>query len=134
MIGGFYRQGSGVRDPQFDAEKGGQITANIRHDFGNDGTILLYARYLDDRGQWLLPIPIIQNGEDISEFPGFDANYGTLASNDVRFTTLNSGAQVDLAKGRGAEIVNVGANVEFALSDSLTIRDRMSFLLSLIHI
>ena len=28
MIGGFYRQGSGVRDPQFDAEKGGQITAN----------------------------------------------------------------------------------------------------------
>ena len=128
MIGGFYRQGSGVRDPQFDAEKGGQITANIRHDFGNDGTILLYARYLDDRGQWLLPIPVVQNGDDISEFPGFDANYGTLASNDVRFTTLNSGARVDLAKGRGAEIVNVGANVEFALSDSLTIRDRMSFL------
>lgn len=128
MIGGFYRQGTGVRDPQFDAEKGGQITANIRHDFGANGTILVYARYLNDRGQWLLPVPVIQNGEDISEFPGFDANYGTLASNDVRFTTLNSGARVDLAKGRGAEIANVGANIDFALSDSLSVRNRLSFL------
>lgn len=128
MAGGFYRQGTGVRDPQFTAEKGGQFTVNLRHDFGADSSMLLYARYLDDRGQWLLPVPIVQNGSNISEFPGFDANYGTLASNDVRFTTLNTGAQVDLAKGRGAQIFNAGANFEVSLSDNLHFRDRISFL------
>ncbi len=128
MAGGFYRQGTGVRDPQFDAEKGGQFTANVSHYFGNTGKILIYARYQNDRGQWLLPVPIIQNGSDISGFPGFDPNYGTLASNDVRFTNLNSGAQVDLARGRGAKVVNVGANLEFDLSDSVKLRERLGFL------
>lgn len=128
MAGGFYRQGHGVRDPQFDAEKGGQFTANLRHDFGGDSSMLLYARYLNDRGQWLLPVPIVQNGSEISQFPGFDANYGTLASNDVRFTTLNSGANVDLARGRGAKVFNVGANFDVGVSDNVHLRDRMSFL------
>ncbi|MAW98928.1 MAG: TonB-dependent receptor [Sphingomonas sp.] len=128
MVGGFYRQGTGVRDPQFDSEKGGQITANIRHDFSPDSSVLLYARYLNDRGQWLLPVPVIQDGSDISAFPGFDPNDGTLASEDVRYTTLNTGQRVDLARGRGAKIVNVGANFNFGLSDSLSFRDRIGFL------
>jgi len=117
MMGGFYHQSHGIRDPQFTAEKGGQFTANVSHDFNNDSSVLVYARYLNDRGQWLLPIPIVQNGKDISGYPGFDPNYGTLASNDVRFTTLNDGSRVDLAKGRGADIVNVGANLTFGLGE-----------------
>ena len=39
MIGGYYAQGNGVRDPQFRAEKGGQITANIHHDFADRGSV-----------------------------------------------------------------------------------------------
>ncbi|MGI9376552.1 MAG: TonB-dependent receptor [Tsuneonella suprasediminis] len=128
MAGGFYRQGTGVRDPQFDAEKGGQFTVNLRHDFSNDSSMLLYARYLNDRGQWLLPIPVTQNGDEISEFAGFDAHTGTLASNDVRYTTLNNGDDVDLARGRGAKVFNVGANFDVGVTDNLRLRDRMSYM------
>jgi iron complex outermembrane receptor protein len=127
MAGGFYHAGHGIRDPQFTAEKGGQFTANVRHNFEN-GSLLVYGRYLNDHGQWLLPIPVIQNGNKIEGFPGFDPHTGTLASNDIRLATLNDGTKADLADGRGAKIVNLGANFEHELADHLTIRDRVSWL------
>ena len=32
-VGGFYRDSDGVRDPQFPADKGGQLTATLTHEF-----------------------------------------------------------------------------------------------------
>jgi outer membrane receptor protein involved in Fe transport len=128
MVGGYYANSRGVRDAQFRAERGGQITANIRHDFGGRGSLLVFGRYLNDRGQWLLPIPVIQNGDKISEFPGFDAGTGTFAGNETRFATRNDGSKVDLADGRGARIVNFGVNFDYDLNDNFTVRDRISYL------
>lgn len=128
MVGGYYAQGNGIRDPQFRAEKGGQITANLRHDFGNRGSVLFYARYLNDHGQWLLPIPIIQTGRKISEYPGFDAGTGALPGRDTRRVTNNSGRTVDLADGRGANIGNIGLNFDYELVDNVRVRERMSYL------
>ncbi len=68
MVGGYYAAGNGIRDPEFTAEKGGQITANVRHKL-DKGSLLLFGRYLNDRGQWLLPIPVIQDDSKIKEFP-----------------------------------------------------------------
>ncbi|WP_150126078.1 TonB-dependent receptor [Brevundimonas sp. LM2] len=127
MVGGYYAGGPGVRDPQFDAERGGQITANVRHRFER-GSLLVFGRYLNDRGQWLLPIPVLQDGDDINEWNGFDAGTGTFAGNETRLSVLNDGSRVDLADGRGADIVNLGSNLDFDLSDSITLRNRMSFL------
>ena len=128
MIGGYYSVSRGIRDPQFEAERGGQITANIRRDLGGRGTLLLFGRYLDDRGQWLLPIPVVQNGDKISAYPGFPAGSGTLAGNDNRFGIRNDGSRVDLADGRGARIGNIGGNFDYELADGLTFRDRASWL------
>ena len=123
MVGGYYAASDGIRDPQFTAEKGGQITANVRHDF-DKGSLLVFGRYLNDRGQWLLPIPVIQDGKKISGFPGFDAGTGTFAGNETRLGVLNDGTSVDLADGRGADIVNLGANFEYELADDFTVRNR----------
>ena len=128
MVGGFYAQSHGVRDPQFRADQGGQITANIRHDFGGNGSVLVYARYLDDHGQWLLPIPVVQNGRNLSSYPGFDAGTGTLESREVRVTTRNDGRQVDLADGRGAKVINTGINFDHDLVDGLKLRERAAYL------
>ncbi|AUW57034.1 TonB-dependent receptor [Sphingobium sp. SCG-1] len=128
MVGGYYARGNGIRDPQFRAEKGGQITASLRHDFGNRGSVLFYGRYLNDHGQWLLPIPIIQNGRRISEYPGFDAGTGALPGRDTRRVTNNSGRIVDLADGRGANVGNIGLNFDYELVDNLRVRERMSYL------
>ncbi|MDF2495324.1 TonB-dependent receptor [Sphingomonas sp.] len=129
MIGGFYAQGNGIRDPRFRAEKGGQISANIHHDFADKGSVEVYARYLNDRGQWLLPIPIISNAQgDISEYPGFPAGTGTLLGPDTRVTTNVVGRTVDLEKGRGANVINTGINFEYEVADGLRLRERTSYL------
>lgn len=127
MIGGYYAASDGIRDAEFTAEKGGQITANVRHDF-DKGSLLVFGRYLDDRGQWLLPIPVVQNGKKISGWPGFDAGTGTFAGNETRLGVLNDGTEVDLSDGRGAKIVNLGVNFEYELTDQLTVRNRASYL------
>lgn len=129
MIGGYYAQGNGIRDPQFRAEKGGQITANIHHDFGEKGSVEVYARYLNDHGAWLLPIPVVTNGQgDISEYPGFDAGTGTLMGRDTRITTNVVGRTLDLAEGRGAEVINTGITFEYEVADGLRLRERTSYL------
>lgn len=125
--GGYYATSRGVRSPQYQAEKGGQFTANIRHEFDR-GSLLVFGRYLNDRGQWLLPIPVIQNGNRISAFPGFDAGSGTLASNELRLSVRNDGSRVDLADGRGARITNFGGNFDYELTDQLQVRYRVSWL------
>jgi outer membrane receptor protein involved in Fe transport len=127
MIGGYVSRGDGIRSPRFDADKGGQITANLRQNF-DGGSVLLFARYLNDRSQWLLPIPVEQRGRHISAYPGFDAGTGTLAGPDTRIGTLNDGSRYDLADGRGARIVNLGANLEDDLGSGFTLRDKLSWL------
>ena len=127
LIGGYYASGNGIRDPRFTAERGGQISGNIRHKFER-GEILVFARYLDDRGQWLLPIPVIQNGTKISQYPGFDAGTGTLLGPETRRGTLPDGTRFDIADGRGAKIGNVGFNGDYEIADGITLRDRFSWL------
>ncbi|EQB30279.1 TonB-dependent receptor [Sphingobium ummariense] len=128
MVGGYYAQGNGIRDPRFRAEKGGQVTANIRHDFDGRGSVLIYGRYLNDHGQWLLPIPVVQDGSKISQFANFDHGTGALASRDTRITTNNAGRTVDLADGRGAKIGNLGLSFDYELVDNLRLRERASYL------
>ncbi len=61
-----------MRDPQFTADEGGQLTATLKHE-SDAGQLVLYARYLDDKNQFITPIPVIQRGTDnFSAYPGFD--------------------------------------------------------------
>lgn len=127
LVGGYYSSGRGIRSPGFTAEKGGQITANVRHDLGN-GSILVFARYLNDRGQWLLPIPVIQDGDKISQFGNIDPGTGTLAGPETRLSVLQDGQSVDLADGRGANLINVGTNFDYEIGNGINVRFRSSYL------
>lgn len=127
MAGGYYATSHGIRDPQFQAEQGGQFTANVRHEFDR-GSLLVFGRYLNDHGQWLLPVPVIQNGNKISAFPGFNPGSDTLAGNETRLAVLNDGTRFDLSDGRGAKITNIGGNFDYDLTDKLKVRYRASWL------
>lgn len=129
MVGGYYAQGNGLRDPGFRAEKGGQITANISHDFDGRGSVMVYARYLNDRGQWLLPIPIVSNAQGKpTAYPGFDAGNDTLMGPETRRTTTLVGRNVDLAEGRGADVINAGIAFDYELTEGLRFRERVAYL------
>ena len=128
MIGGYYAQSNGIRDPRYRAEKGGQISANIHHDFGDKGSVEVYARYLNDRGQWLLPIPVVVDGDKTSQYPGFDHGTGTLNGPDTRQVQNVVGNTVDLQKGRGAKVINTGITFDYEVLDGLRFRERMSYM------
>ena len=102
-VGGFYRTSDGVRDPQFTADEGGQLTATLKHE-ADTGDLVLYARYLDDKNQFITPIPMIQHGhrQFPASIPGFDPLTATYYSKAIQHVRLdgypNGGTNADLAE------------------------------------
>jgi outer membrane receptor protein involved in Fe transport len=148
-VGGFYRFDRGVRDPGFPANSGGQLKANVTRLLDN-GYVRVYAKYLDDSNIFYLPVPletpIGQNdvdGNEISkgdpkELPGFDANYGTMTSNDASLVRIPTpvpqsdpaNAQIggvmerNLKDGMHVTYRSFGAEGSFDLGNNWTISDR----------
>ena len=90
------------RNPGFTAEKGGQITANIRHDL-DKGSILVFARYLNDHGQWLLPIPVIRDGDKVRQFGNIDPGTGVIAGPETRLSVPGSYTHLDVSKRQAGQ-------------------------------
>jgi hypothetical protein len=127
-VGGFWRTSDGVRDPQFAADEGGQLTGTLKRDF-DGGQLTVYARYLDDKNQFITPIPVIQRGrDDFGPYPGFDPLTSTYNSNAIRRVRLDGypggGTEADLANGRGAQMYFVGANYDHEFGNGWSISNK----------
>jgi outer membrane receptor protein involved in Fe transport len=127
-VGGFWRTSDGVRDPQFAADEGGQLTATLKHE-SDSGQLTLYARYLDDKNQFITPIPVIQRGRDnFSAYPGFDPLTSTYNSSAIQHVRLDGypggGTNADLANGRGAQMFFLGADFDHELGNGWSIVDK----------
>ncbi|MBS0569033.1 MAG: TonB-dependent receptor [Proteobacteria bacterium] len=115
-IGGFWRESDGVRDPQFKADSGGQLTATLTHDLDN-GSLMLWARKLDDKNQFMVPVPFLEdvNG-NFSLYPGFNGLTDTYGSRAIQHVSLINPAggyeNADLANGRGANLNFFGGNYD----------------------
>jgi len=78
-LGGFYRVDDGIRDPGFDADKGGQFRVSLDRALEN-GKLSFDVKHLDDTVALYLGIPMRTYADGkIRAVPGFDGNYGTLA-------------------------------------------------------
>jgi outer membrane receptor protein involved in Fe transport len=112
-VGGFYRVSQGVRSPSFTADDGGQFTATLKHDL-DGGSLLFWGRVLDDKNQYITPVPLVQNGSgaSFSSFPGFCAltcSYGSKAIQNVSVPDPAGGFEnADLANGRGGNLYFFG--------------------------
>ena len=90
---------------------------------------MFYARYLDDKNQFITPIPVIQRGTDnFSDYPGFDPLTATYYSEAIRRVRLDGypggGTDADLAEGRGAQMLFVGANYDHDFDNGWSISDK----------
>jgi len=85
-LGGFYRQGEGVRETGFDGDKGGQVKANLTKRF-DAGYIRFYAKHLDDRVTTYLPSPVQVEG---------DGEFGPVANYDASSESLHTGLQTSI--------------------------------------
>jgi outer membrane receptor protein involved in Fe transport len=116
-VGGFYRRTQGVRDPQFPADDGGQLSATLTRKL-DGGELTVYARATDEKNAFYTGVPLISsnNGHTISAFPGFDPLTGTLMSNEMRHFTIDAAPgktlERDLAEGRGMKATVFGADYE----------------------
>ncbi|MEI2455486.1 TonB-dependent receptor [Lysobacter firmicutimachus] len=130
-VGGFYRVTDGVRDTQFPADKGGQLSATLTHSW-DSGEVTVYARHTNDKNAFFTPIPLLSrnNGSSLSSFPGLDAQTGTLLGNDFRHVDIPTGPGTrirrDLAEGRGINLDVFGASMDFYVGD-WTISDRINY-------
>ncbi|MDC8745116.1 TonB-dependent receptor [Xanthomonas campestris] len=130
-IGGFFRETDGVRDPQFSADKGGQFSATLSKRW-DSGELSFYARHTDDNNAFYTAIPLLSrnNGNDLSSFPGLNAQTGTLLGRDFRNVDLLVGPngetiQRDLADGRGVNIDVFGGELNWDVG-GWTIADRFN--------
>lgn len=122
MIGGYYSTSPGIRDAQFQSERGKQITAQITYRHAT-GKISAYTRWTDDVGQWYLPMSLVSGN-----------NLGTFSQlgNATRFRTLQVNAagateRFDFRNGRGWRGSISGLTIEQDLSDALSLRDNLGY-------
>jgi outer membrane receptor protein involved in Fe transport len=134
-VGGFYRYSSGVRGSQFPADDGGQITGTLTHTLDN-GTIMFFARELNDKNLFITDIPVTVNGtgnsQSVSAFPGFNPNTGTFAGSGLRGISVQEtpgGAPVtaDLANGRGADLHSFGSNLDVQITDGISLSNKLMY-------
>ncbi|MBE1161456.1 TonB-dependent receptor [Dyella acidiphila] len=137
-FGGFWRKSDGVRNPQFPADNGGQLSATISRDW-DSGSLMFYARALKDHNQFVTDTPILNpNQGTFSNYPGFNPLTGTFGSKADQYETIQvtpcntagctpGGIPLNLAKGRGADIHMFGSNFDWDFGNGLSISDKLNF-------
>ncbi|MBI4428975.1 MAG: TonB-dependent receptor [Ignavibacteriales bacterium] len=122
MVGGYAQTSPGIRDAEFNAEKGQQFTAQLTKIFDR-GVINGFTRMTNDLGQWILPMAL-NTGNDLGTF--------TQLGNATRFRTLQINGQgdsavFDFSNGRGWKGSITGINGSFDLGSGWTVRDNLSY-------
>ena len=79
-IGGFFRDGEGVRETGFNGDSGGQVKFNLTKEL-DDGFLRFYFKQLDDKVTTYLPSPVLVNSNgSFGAVPQYDASSQTLQS------------------------------------------------------
>lgn len=138
FIGGFYREGQGIRDSNTPMEIGGEIKGNITHELGNGSFIRLTFKHLNDQTPTDLPVafsqsvanPTKSNPATISAYPGINpltySYYSPYwpsitmrgANNQLSTTNINNGLTV-----KEDSLGLVGA---FNMGDGWTLNDSLN--------
>ncbi len=138
-IGGFWTTSdNGVRDPQFDAKGGGQLTATLTRKW-SDASLLIYGRYLKYDAEFETDTPIYNPAPGkFSAYPSFNPLTGTMESRADQYEPLQvapctgSGCApgtvaVNMANGRGPDMFTVGGEFKKNFADGLQLLDDVSY-------
>jgi len=129
-VGGFYRTDNGIRKTGFRANNGGQIRMNLKYVF-DKGYAKVYYKKLDDRNTFYLPIPLLQEGNDLKEFPGFDANYGTYSYRTVSQLNIPQAGggffKRDLENAIHPKVDVLGAEFKYDLGNNFSVLNKTRY-------
>ncbi|WP_444927276.1 TonB-dependent receptor [Microbulbifer sp. TRSA002] len=127
-VGGFLREGEGIRETGFDGDSGGQLKANLTKEFDN-GYVRLYYKHLDDRVTTYLPGPVTYKGDgEFGTVANFDASSQTLHSDNNRyistFDAYGNPVTRDLSDGIESLVEAYGFETKFEFNDGWTVTDK----------
>ncbi|MBX3595057.1 TonB-dependent receptor [Sphingomonas sp.] len=123
-VGGFYRVSDGVRDPQYKADQGGQISGTLTRRF-DTGEITFWARRVKDSNIFFTGAPLLVGTDGkLRPYSYFDQRKDTLAGEDTRLLTFETSAGTtpgttgfDFSDGRTIDLTQFGGNFEFTPGD-----------------
>jgi iron complex outermembrane recepter protein len=125
-LGGYYRRSEGVRDPGYEADRGGQFRVNLARSYAR-ADLELYAKYIDDRSLFVVPVPLIGDPSDPQAVDRADAGVYSLHSEDLARPPLPpSAAQVGLQNSRledgiHPQLATLGARLQVELSEAASL-------------
>ncbi|HEV7352166.1 MAG TPA: TonB-dependent receptor [Brevundimonas sp.] len=132
-VGGFYREGEGVRDIGFDGHRGGQIRFNVTKEF-EGGFLRLEGKFLDDHVPVFQSSPIAVTGSNddpsYSDLPGFSIRSDSLTTANLGvipyMTPDGEVARTDIQDGSHAQVRSIGFQTRFNLG-GWTISEHMRY-------
>ncbi|MGE8511683.1 MAG: TonB-dependent receptor [Chryseobacterium culicis] len=129
-VGGFYRTDDGIRKTGFKANNGGQIRMNLKYVF-DKGYVKVYYKKLDDRNTFFLPIPLVQNGNKLKGFQGFDPNYGTYSYRAISQLNIPQAGggffNRNLEDGIHPKVDVLGAEFKYDLGNNFTVLNKTRY-------
>lgn len=129
-IGGFYRRSNGVRNPQYTADDGGQVTATLKHDLSN-GSVMFWYRALNDKNLWLADFPYVVSNGSVAAYPGFNQLNSTYNSKQLsNFLVPNPAGGFendDITDGRGSQLNYFGSNLDMKFDSGWSIHNNFLF-------
>jgi iron complex outermembrane recepter protein len=126
-IGGYYRQGDGIKDIGYQADHGGQVRAALMRKF-EGGSVTVSYKHIDDHTTYFTPQPVqlLPNGK-ATAIPGFNATDDYLAGPETRLLGMKSpnGIQqtIDLADGQEGRTDQLTVRLELDLGHNLHLHD-----------
>ena len=136
-LDGFLKDGYGLRNEGFEAEKGYQFKGNLTKDFSDGkGYIRFLVKFLDDQEPTNTSYPVLasfsgNNISSISQFPGFDSRKGsTIGVYNQNFNVMNSSnGQLSQVPASGIHPVAqaYGTQVHYDFGNNLTVDDNFRY-------
>ena len=129
-VGGFYRLSDGVRDPQYPADIGGQLTGTLKHTLDN-GSIMFWYRVLQDKNLWVADFPYVVVNGSPQPYPGFNQLNNTYNSKQLQNFLIPSPAggfeNDDISNGRGAALQYLGSELHESFGNGWSISNNFLF-------
>ena len=128
-VGGFYRFDSGIRDPDFLADQGGQIRLNLTRMF-DGGYVRFYFKALEEKNVFYLPIPL-RDADNPQSIPGVNAQFGTMTSLDAAAVRVPTGdglvRNMNLRDGVNPSVLSFGVEFYHDLENDWSLKNNARY-------
>lgn len=130
-VGGFYRTSTGIRNPGYTGNHGGQIRASIGKSWEKSSFNIDFKR-LDDDVMFYTGLPMTYDSKGkIVAVPGFDGNYGTIAGSETEKINMVQGDKsiyhYDNTVGTAVKRSQITAKFQTELSNNWILKNSLRY-------